>query len=368
MRRSFCVILALVLLLVLLPLPTARAGVKVTASTGSVSFPLLYKDGTYYGYVPKRMEKVYITINKTKHTVALSSSSQATKFTLQNRPGGTVFSFKITRSKVDDTLTKGYLKQQVVAIKDTNIYAGPSTSFKKLKPLKKGTGLKVHYANYYNNWHRVTLADGTSGYVNDTKVDLIQVTKKPGKKYVALTFDDGPHKTNTVKVLNALKKYKAHATFFVVGNRLAGKEDICKKIVAQGSQIANHSYDHRSFGSLSQVNATANLNKCASAIKKATGITAYTARIPGGTDGSRITAAAKAGGYTLFKWNVNTLDWQHHSVSRTVSAATKVKDGDIVLMHDLHASTANSVESICKKLKAAGFEMVTVAELMTLKG
>ena len=65
-------------------------------------------------------------------------------------------------------------------------------------------------------------------------------------KKVLLTFDDGPH-TNTVKVLEVLKKYDVKALFFVIGKNIQGNEAILKQIVSDGHQIGNHSFSHHNF-------------------------------------------------------------------------------------------------------------------------
>ena len=67
-------------------------------------------------------------------------------------------------------------------------------------------------------------------------------------------------------------------------------------------------------------------------------------------------------------WTVDTMDWKYKNVSKIVSRATsRLKDGDIILMHDIYKRTANALEKIIIEIKKQGFEIVTVLELKEIQ-
>ena len=91
---------------------------------------------------------------------------------------------------------------------------------------------------------------------------------KVRSKAVALTFDDGPSTVNTPKILATLKKYNAHATFFVVGTRVSSGADILKQELAQGCEIANHTWDHADLSKLPMKKVNKECDRVADLVKK----------------------------------------------------------------------------------------------------
>ncbi len=185
------------------------------------------------------------------------------------------------------------------------------------------------------------------------------------KKVVALTYDDGPGK-KTGKLLRRLEKYDAHATFFVVGNKVSSYKSEIKKMKNIGCEVGNHSYSHPNLGSASMSKVTSEVNKTNSRIKAITKENVSLMRPPYGSIGSSLKKGAKM---PLILWSIDTRDWQTRSASKTISAATgKIKDGDIILMHDIHNSTIEASMKIIPQLKKKGYEMVTVSEMAKIKG
>lgn len=188
----------------------------------------------------------------------------------------------------------------------------------------------------------------------------------PKKKHVALTFDDGPGQATTPIVLEALKKYNCRATFFVVGRMLDNRGmNLLRREVAQGCEIGNHSYSHPLFTDLKKRDVNKQLDRTDRLIYNAIGTTPKICRAPYGGFNKMVLNAMKR---PNIYWSVDTLDWKTKSSKKTFKAVKKnVKDGAIVLMHDIHMPTAKAAGSICRFLKK-DFETVTVTELASIQG
>jgi peptidoglycan/xylan/chitin deacetylase (PgdA/CDA1 family) len=155
------------------------------------------------------------------------------------------------------------------------------------------------------------------------------VTDEP---VIALTFDDGPDTDSTTRVLNLLEKYGAHATFFLVGQAAAAQPEMVKRIVAGDHAIGIHSWDHRSFLTLSSRERRRQLKDCARAIEP------YRSRLfrpPYGEQTVVTRLEAFVMGYEVVGWNVNSGDWYESNPTalREYLIGT-VQPGDIVLLHD----------------------------------
>ena len=188
---------------------------------------------------------------------------------------------------------------------------------------------------------------------------------KASKKSICLTFDDGPA-ASTSRVLATLKKYDAKATFFMVGNRCKAYKTSCKKVVKAGHQIGCHTYSHAWLQSLSAKGVKSQMKRGKYSIKKYTGVLPMVCRTPGGQNTKTI---RKNVGMPIIHWSVDTRDWEHHNPSMTLAAVKHgAFNGAIVLMHDLHSTTADAVPSVCKFLKSKGYQMVTIDEMALLKG
>ncbi len=188
----------------------------------------------------------------------------------------------------------------------------------------------------------------------------------PKKKMVALTYDDGPYTPVTNQILDVLQKYNGRATFFVVGSRVAAYKDCIKREASLGCEIGNHTYNHTILTSASAATIKAEIANTNNAIKNITGQTPKIVRAPGGAVNSTVKANVN---YPMFNWSVDTLDWKYRNSSSVVSSIkNNVRDGSIVLMHDLYGSTGNATEQIVPWLVDNGYQLVTISELMAVKG
>ena len=187
----------------------------------------------------------------------------------------------------------------------------------------------------------------------------------PNKPMVALTFDDGPSKY-TATILDQLEKYNAHATFFVVGERVSSYPKTIKRAYELGCEIGNHSWSHPSLSSISVSAMKREISDTDAAIKKVIGIAPELLRPPYGAVDSDV---KKYAGKPLIHWSVDTLDWDHRNSSKTISCVlNNVRDGSIVLMHDIYSATADAAVSLIPTLIKKGYQLVTVSELAEYRG
>ena len=182
-----------------------------------------------------------------------------------------------------------------------------------------------------------------------------------GTKLIALTFDDGPGGKTTPRLLDELKKRNIKATFFVVGTNAAKHPEILKRMDAEGHVIGNHSYAHQ------------NLTKGAAIIRGAVGYDPVLLRPPGGNYDNRLLGYAKEKGVSVVNWTVDTRDWEHRNKDTILATAFRqgkygVQDGAIVLMHDVYETSVDAAVEMMDRLTAQGYTMVTVPELIRVKG
>ena len=190
----------------------------------------------------------------------------------------------------------------------------------------------------------------------------------PNKPMVALTFDDGPSKY-TPRILDSLEANGGAATFFMVGNRIESYTDTVKRMAAIGSEPASHTWNHGYITKMSESELLTNLGQVDAAVQSAAGVTPKLLRPPGGflNDASKAALAKK--GVPAIMWSIDTLDWKTKNAQTTVDTVlNNVKDGDIILMHDLYAPSAEAAEILIPELTKRGYQLVTVSEMASLRG
>lgn len=182
-----------------------------------------------------------------------------------------------------------------------------------------------------------------------------------GKKYVALTFDDGPNKNVTPRILKTLKKHNAKATFYMLGKSVNEAPATAKAVVKAGHEIGNHSYGHENLSKMTAANALKNIERSNTLIKKATGIEPLTIRPP---YGARNHALEQQLSQPTVLWGVDTLDWKTRNAASTLNAVKQhLYPGAIILMHDIHPTTADALDSILTYLESKGYTCVTISQL-----
>ncbi|MCI8393975.1 MAG: polysaccharide deacetylase family protein [Bacilli bacterium] len=186
------------------------------------------------------------------------------------------------------------------------------------------------------------------------------------KKTIALTFDDGPNGKRTRKLLELLSQNKMHATFFMVGNRMAASPDLVKEVLQSENEIGSHSYNHKNLSRLQVEELKKDAENINHIYESITGQNLHLLRPPYGSVNNRMKENLN---YAFVNWNLDTEDWRYRDSNHVYNAVlNKVGDGDIILMHDLYDSTVEAVEKLLPELYVRGFQVVSVTELATLKG
>jgi peptidoglycan/xylan/chitin deacetylase (PgdA/CDA1 family) len=179
------------------------------------------------------------------------------------------------------------------------------------------------------------------------------------EKKVLLTFDDGPH-TNTIRVLEVLKKYHIHAVFFVIGKNIIGNEDIVKQIVADGHHIGNHSFSH---DNLIDVWSTEKVAKDFSDCQQI--IQSYQKdsklfRPPYGVTNPNIARAVKTLHLQSIGWNIRSYDTSIKEVDKIKGRVlSQLKPGAIILLHDRLDCMPELLENLIPAIKEKGYEFAS---------
>lgn len=190
----------------------------------------------------------------------------------------------------------------------------------------------------------------------------------PSKPMVALTFDDGPGK-DTAKLLDILDQYGSRATFFVVGNRVKNFADGLAQITQRGSEVGTHTWSHEDLSKLSQGNIQSQLQKSIDAIENITGQPVTLMRPPYGAINGNVKTICNQTNLPIIQWSLDTRDWETRSASKTYdSIMNSVKNGSIILCHEIVPSTITAMERVVPELINRGYQLVTVTELFTYGG
>ncbi|NBJ71192.1 MULTISPECIES: polysaccharide deacetylase family protein [Clostridia] len=188
-------------------------------------------------------------------------------------------------------------------------------------------------------------------------------------KYVALTFDDGPSPQGTPKILKTLEKFDAKATFFMLGSQVDYYPDLARKVVEEGHEIANHTNSHPNLSKMSDAIIKKELDYTNEKIKEVTGISPSLIRPPYGIYNDNVIKYAKENNQSTILWSVDSLDWKNRNGSAIQKIVqNEITPGAIVLLHDIHSTTADALPKLLKTLKQAGYQFITVSQLLDWKG
>lgn len=202
-----------------------------------------------------------------------------------------------------------------------------------------------------------------TSYLTEKDAELYKkVQAEKHKKVVALTFDDGPDGNTTPQTLDILAKYKIKATFFVQGKNIAGNEAILKRMQAEGHEVGNHSWNHPVLTQLSLEDAKKQITDTESAITSVLGKSSKLMRPPYGAISDDIRNSLDL---SFIMWNVDSLDWKSKNEAAILTEIQRqTTDGSIILMHDIHQTSVNSLPKVIEYLQGQGYSFVTVSELL----
>ena len=186
--------------------------------------------------------------------------------------------------------------------------------------------------------------------------------------YIALTFDDGPSKATTPRLLDLLAKRGVKVTFFVQGINAHDNPEILKREIAEGHEIGNHSWDHPNLAKMSEAGVRTQIERTQDAVFQITGSKPKVLRPPYGsfTEHQRKWANEQFG-VKIILWEVDPLDWKRPgpaAVTQRIVSATR--PGYIILAHDIHAQTVDAMAETIDGLLAKGFKFVTVSQLIAM--
>ena len=205
-----------------------------------------------------------------------------------------------------------------------------------------------------------------SSYLTEKDEELYKKAQaEKNKKVVALTFDDGPDGNTTPQALDILAKYKIKATFFVQGKNIAGNEAILKRMQSKGHEVGNHSWNHPVLTQLSLEDAKKQITDTESAITSVLGKSSKLMRPPYGAISDDIRNSLDL---SFIMWDVDSLDWKSKNEAAILTEIQhQTSDGAIILMHDIHQPSVNSLPKVIEYLQEQGYSFVTVSELLNTR-
>lgn len=187
-----------------------------------------------------------------------------------------------------------------------------------------------------------------------------------GKKLVCFTFDDGPAGNNTTRLLDGLKERNVRATFFLVGNRVANNAAVVQRMYNEGHTIGSHSWSHQSLKKLDEVGAKNEIYLANDAIKNVTGANPRYIRPPYGAYTDETLTYADM---VFINWSVDPLDWKYKDASTVYNnIVSKARDGDIILVHDIHPTSIDGALRAMDYLATQGFAFVSLDEMAEYRG
>lgn len=190
----------------------------------------------------------------------------------------------------------------------------------------------------------------------------VPVRAAENEKLVALTFDDGPSGRFTCRLLEGLEERNAKATFLLCGYRIEQYPQLTEQIVDGDHEIGLHGYTHRSMQDMCQRDVAQELRKAMELLPD--GCEVSFLRSPGGACGKCVQTAAEAFGLSILHWSVDPKDWAVHDAQAIEKEViSHVRDGDVILLHDMSDSSVEAALAIVDALQEQGFRFVTASEL-----
>jgi peptidoglycan/xylan/chitin deacetylase (PgdA/CDA1 family) len=190
---------------------------------------------------------------------------------------------------------------------------------------------------------------------------------KTADRWIALSFDDGPGEP-TARVLDILKEEGAEATFFCIGKKIPGNEDLMKRITSEGHLIGNHSFSHHTwfdlFSSRRMLTDIMEMNRLT---KDVTGLSPKFFRPPYGVTNPNLKKAVMKGGFISIGWSVRSYDTMIKNRQRLLNKIlSALKPGAIVLLHDTSETTVAILPELLKAIRNKGFQVVRLDKMINL--
>lgn len=234
-----------------------------------------------------------------------------------------------------------------------------------LKELDEPLKVRFSYAKIWPWIHRTYVAKKDTPTKEQIESEKNPLKDMAGKKVVALTFDDGPGGTTTTSLLDGLKKRNVKVTFFQLGSRAERFPDIVFRAKKEGHEIGSHTYDHQNLRKLSDAGVASQISTTNKIIEGITKQPVTLLRPPYGSFDERV----KNTSMRISMWSVDTLDWKLKNTELILESMKRdVKDGDVILMHDIYQTSVDAALQFIDIAKEQGFVFVTFSELAKIKG
>ena len=183
---------------------------------------------------------------------------------------------------------------------------------------------------------------------------------------IALTFDDGPHPVMTTRLLNELKRLDVKATFFLVGKRMRMHPDIVVRILLEGHELGNHTYNHVRLPCLPSNEMLAAFERTDAVMRMITGVRSRLIRPPGGEYTPAHSRRLAEAGYVNVLWTCDPADYK---VGRTATEITQliirdINPGGTILLHSGLQTTIDSLAGTVSALRNLGYTFTTVSEMV----
>jgi peptidoglycan/xylan/chitin deacetylase (PgdA/CDA1 family) len=191
------------------------------------------------------------------------------------------------------------------------------------------------------------------------------------QRMVALTFDDGPDPRWTPHVLELLRQYHAHATFFEVGKNVAANPDLVHAVLTDSNEVADHTWDHPDLDLMPAVMVSQEITRGADAITQVGAPAPKYFRPPKGLTDEAVGVLANANQYRTIFWDLCLERFVDHTPDMRDAVddmLTRVRPGSIILAHDGgipdRTKTMKTLPMLLEGLKARGYKMVDVTQLL----
>ncbi len=209
-----------------------------------------------------------------------------------------------------------------------------------------------------------------ASYVTTPMIIQPKVPERPwrnleGKKLVVLTFDDGPSNATTPWLLDTLYEKNVPVTFFALGSMIQNNPEIVLREVREGHEVESHTMWHQNLTAISEEDVIADVEEARQVYKDLLGYEPKYIRPPYGASNYKLENNA---GVPLIAWTVDSLDWKYKDVDSILwRSQQNLKDGGVILMHDIHETTIEAVPYLIDILRGNGYEFVTLSELVKIR-
>lgn len=188
----------------------------------------------------------------------------------------------------------------------------------------------------------------------------------PEEKLIAITFDDGPRRETTERLLDGLEERDVRATFFLIGRQIEGNEDLVERMQAEGHQVGSHTWSHTRLTGVSADTLRQEVGRTEEALEDLLGPGSYWLRPPYGA----VDAADRDLIQTpMIKWSIDPRDWEKLDTAQVTAAVLKAAaSNQIILLHDIYPTSVDAALAVVDALQGEGYRFVTVAELLEANG